>query len=62
MIKRRVDIMQLNHNPIQINQKTAKLILGNMNQSNSSSLKKAFVKESIRVASQVKSYAVRING
>jgi hypothetical protein len=59
---RRVSFMQRKHSPIQISHETAKLIVGNMLNSKSSMQKKAFVKESMIIASKVNTKELRIMG
>lgn len=59
---RRVSFMQRKHSPILISHETAKLIVGNMMNSKTSMQKKAFVKESLVVASKVNTKELRIMG
>jgi hypothetical protein len=54
--------MQRKHSPILISHETAKLIVGNMMNSKASMQKKAFVKESLVVASKVNTKELRILG
>ena len=62
IVGRRVSFMQRKHSPILISHETAKLIVGNMMNSKASMQKKAFVKESLVVASKVNTKELRILG
>jgi len=54
--------MQREHLPIQLSSETAKVIIENMMNPNSTLQKKAFVKESLVIASKINTKEVRITG
>jgi len=59
---RRVIFMQRKHGPIRISHETARLIVDNLRNPGSSKQKKKFVRESLVIASKVKTKDLKVMG